>query len=186
MRSKGIAADYSEKDDKSHLTDETIWKHLLKRVKGSSITVVILSRDLIFHKGEASSNFAASGWVYKEMQASLRDGIENRINGVVAVVEDDFYDQIVTTRYCSLCGKWHKEYNKNLLNEIIHENTFNVKKSYGTHRNCAYNELHDSYITIVKVSEFLQYPNFYIDNAWEKRQRQINKKEFEIKNGFHL
>lgn len=186
LKSTGIAVDYSEKEDKSHLSDDVIWRDLLNRIKGSSITVVILSKDLVNHKGEASNDFSSSGWVYKEIQASLRDGNNNRINGIIAVAEDEFYNQFKLDHYCRICESYHIGYDRNLISDIIYNNMFNVKDKFRSSSSCSFDVLKDNYISIVKLSDFISDPAPYIQNAWDKRERQINNKEFEIKNGLHL
>ncbi|NQX84086.1 MAG: hypothetical protein HRS57_02715 [Mycoplasmataceae bacterium] len=78
-----IINDYSEKDDYSHTTDEYIWSKLEKRIKGSSITIVCLNEDAIKNKLQEGRDFHNSGWMYKEVSASLRDWKNNRINGLI-------------------------------------------------------------------------------------------------------
>ncbi len=46
LENQDISVDYSEKKDRSNHTYETIWKHLEKRIKGSSGAIVILTKDL--------------------------------------------------------------------------------------------------------------------------------------------
>lgn len=186
LRKNGLVVDYSEKTDYSDYSDEMIWNSLQNRIKGSSVTLLILSEDLVLErKGEAGYGFKNSGWVYREISASLRDWENNRINGVVAVAPDDFYDKITYNGgNCISCGLNHTNYNNDKLNEILLENRFNVKSKFKK-STCAYDKLDDSYISIVKMSDFIENPKIYLDNAYEKRNRQINNKEFEIKYDFH-
>lgn len=186
LESMGDIVNYSEKEDKSHLTDESIWNALLNRIKGSTITVVILSKDLVTEgKGEAGRNFMDSGWVYKEISASLRDWNNNRINGVIAVAPDNFYDEFLTRRRCFECQGIHYSFKEGMINEIITANEHNVKDKFKKGGKCSDDPLHDCYISVVRFSEFMQNPKKFIDNAADKRDRQIRNQEFIITKDLH-
>lgn len=181
LKTKELAVDYSEKTDYSGYSDEFIWNELLPRIKGSSITLVLYSDDLSYlgNKCEPSYSFGSSGWVYREISASLRDWNNNSINGMVLLVKDEDYDAITHQKYCSNCPEGHTLYNNQYLPKIILKNRFNVKQQY-KNSSCAWDKLEDSYITIVKWSDFKRNPSKYIDNAYDKRERQRKNSEFEI------
>lgn len=184
---KNIIADYSEKKDRSNTSDENIWKYLEKKIKGSSITLVLLSEDLIGRngKGKEGNNFHDSGWIYKEISCSLRDWDNNRINGIIAIAKDDFYKKI--TYYeekCITCNEKHTNYKNKYIPEIILKNRYNIKQKYKK-SNCAFDKLEDSYISIVSWTDFKKDPEKYINNAFEKRERQINNQEFIIEYNLH-
>ncbi|AWX42993.1 TIR domain-containing protein [Metamycoplasma cloacale] len=83
---------FSEKEDKSEYSIQTIWDYLASRIKQSSCTILLMTQDLLFENKHKISyipnDFEHSGWIYKEISASLRDWKENRINGLVCVVEE--------------------------------------------------------------------------------------------------
>lgn len=68
---------YSENEDKSMFSDETIWNYLHDRISGSSCTILLLTWDLLNDNKEKISytkgSFLKSGWIYNEISASLRD-----------------------------------------------------------------------------------------------------------------
>ncbi len=165
-----IGVDYSEKEDRSQTKDETIWKHLLNRIKGSSITIVIHDPSLTNWKGKAlfdsntypiEERFHESGWVYKEIVASLRDWKENKINGIIYFVPD------------SLISNYYSDFSysqsfKNSLPEII-------RKNYES-----------GYIVLVSEKDFFQNPHKFINEATKKREDQIDSQKYTIHNNLHL
>lgn len=93
-----ICINLSERKDKSNFTVQTIWDYLYNRIRHSSCTILLLTHDLIYdnkHKiAYKRNNFLDSGWVYNEISASLRNWKDNRINGIVCVVEDNLWPNI--------------------------------------------------------------------------------------------
>lgn len=186
LKSLGKVVDYSENKDKNHLSDEEIWNDLLNRIRGSSTTIVILSLDLVTEgRGTEGFGFMNSGWVYKEISASLRDKKENNINGVIAVVPDKFYDELKINFTCDDCGEEHYFFNENKLNNIIIKNLNNVKSEFKSTQGCYSDWLVDSYISIIRLSHFLNTPEKFLENAWNKRKRQMKNKEFNIEKDLH-
>lgn len=91
LRMGSFGVDYSEKTDRREFTDETIWKNLLTRINGSSVTIILDSYDLR-SKATAGYSFHSSPWVYKEISTSLRDWNGNALNGIVYVVPDSGFN----------------------------------------------------------------------------------------------
>lgn len=89
---------YSERVDKSRFSDQTIWEYLRDRIAGSSCTILLLTEDLFTYNKQKINykfnSFINSGWIYNEISASLRDWKDNRINGIVCVVEDSLVNKI--------------------------------------------------------------------------------------------
>lgn len=176
---KNLVVDYSEKIDRRHTTDEYIWQNLLTRIKGSSITIVIHDKSLTGYGGKAeydslsynkSDRFHNSGWVYKEIVASLRDWEGNRINGIIYLIPDNLWQSVVISDW-----NGNEKIISSSIPKIILANIEN-NKFFSK----------DGYILIVKESIFLSNPEFFIEKAYEKRRRQIENKEYEIKNNLHL
>lgn len=152
---------YSEKIDKRSFSDETIWKYLHDRIAGSSCTILLLTEDLFKNNKYKISyklnDFINSGWVYNEISASLRDWKDNRINGLVCVIDDHIKDSL--NGFSNVYYFLGKHYN---LPEIL-----NVNKKY---------------IIFTTYSNFIREHYKYIDMAIENRKKQIssNGKEFKI------
>lgn len=192
LEEKNIAVDYSEKVDRSDKADETIWKHLEKRIKGSSVTIIIMTKDLFeenTHKLDyKKGSFLESGWMYKEISASLRNWNLNNINGIIAVYEPELetYIQSNAKSTCNCCLNKNVT-TINLSNEIIRKNMFNINKKNKTNKNCAYYDTeNDHFISLISLKNFKNDPAKYIDNAIDKREKQMNDENyFTIEYNFH-
>lgn len=98
--------DCSEDVDRSDMSDETIQKYLYKKLKSTSITIVILTPDAI----EYNINYWTGkydDWMYDELRYSLEDRENNNTNGVVAIYTEDAKDLLITTstHKCDICKR---------------------------------------------------------------------------------
>lgn len=184
LEKKGIAVDYSEKVDRSDHTDETIWKYLEKRIKGSSVTIIILTKDLFeenTHKLDyKKGSFLESGWIYNEISASLRNWNGNKINGIIAVYEpeSETYVKSNNKSTCTCCLNENVTTIK-LSREIIKTNMFNINKKNKTNKNCDYyDSKNDHFISLISLKKFKNNPAKYIDNAIDKREKQMNDENY--------
>ncbi len=176
MTEKGLAYDYSEKVDRSHCSDETIWKYLQNRIKGSSVTVLLLTDDLIStnrHKLLPGNDFMSSGWVYKEISCSLRDWDNNRINGLLIV------DCTSNKSYKNSLYKHERE----IINANIN-NMKGVREVGASIDNCKYNPT-TSFITVCTYEQFMQKTDSWLDDARRKRDDHIKNNTYWIKYDFH-
>lgn len=141
-------------------------------------TIMRIIRDDYLHNSTVTVILV--GWetaerpfVNSEIQASLRDTSKNKHNGIVAVIRDDLYDSIYSIGKCSDCdsrvrsrnNNW-EEYMPNLLK----------KNHYYYGEKCHYSSS-DVYSSIIKYSSFISDPDYYIDEAFDKRDDD----SFEIK-----
>ncbi|MGL4183984.1 MAG: TIR domain-containing protein [Metamycoplasmataceae bacterium] len=147
---------YSENKNKSNFSNDTIWNYLIKRIKGSSCTILLLTRDLLNNnksKIEYKDNdFINSGWIYNEISASLRDWEDNKINGIVCVIEDSLIDSNNTIKY--------------KLPEILDKNW--------------------KYIVFVSYSDFIENHTHFIEEALKNRKEQINSNRNKFKINYEL
>ena len=192
LEKKGIAVDYSEKVDRSDHTDETIWKYLEKRIKGSSVTIIILTKDLFeenTHKLDyKKGSFLESGWRYNEQSGSLRNWNLNNINGIIAVYEPEAETYVKSNNKSTCICCLNENVTKiNLRKEIIRKNMFNINKKNKTNKNCDnYDSKNDHFISLISLKNFKNDPAKYIDNAIDKRDKQINDENyFKIEYNFH-
>ena len=142
---------YSEKEDRSDSTDETIWKYLLNRIHGSSVTIVVLTKDLLTtnrHKISSGNQWNKCGWVYKEISASLRNWKNNNISGIIVVYDDELEFFLRNKNY--------------KIAKIIDHNRNNIKGNYSN--------LDKDYISIVSLTSFLNNPVSIINNVKHKRK----------------
>lgn len=161
---------YTERKNKSQFSDETIWNYLHDRISGSSCTIVLLTDDLMtrnkYKIDYKPGNFLDSGWIYNEISASLRDWKDNRINGVVCVIDDEWWDRISLNKSEDGSG-WATWNLKHELPEILDKNK--------------------EYIIFTKYSNFINDHLKYIQQAIDNRDKQINSSGnyFQIKYDLH-
>ena len=158
---------YSENKDKSAFSNETIWNHLHDRICGSSCTIVLLTKDLVTynkHKIEYKLyDFLNSGWVYNEISASLRDWNNNRINGIVCVYDDALLEsiEVIFPIENTIYGKYRYGIPEYQIPEIITENK--------------------DYIVFASYSNFIWNHQYYIKEAYKRREDQIKSMGNEYK-----
>ncbi|MGN0960994.1 MAG: TIR domain-containing protein [Christensenellales bacterium] len=168
----------SESPDLTDCKTSTILEHLKNMIFSTSVTIVILSPQMLKSK-----------WIPWEIEYSLscysRDGRQSKQNGVVAVVQkvNGSYDWLQTTKFDYEKGFNVTTYNHSLLPEIINKNRYNSApkkfactncKKYTGYSRCAecstYDFWNGSYITFVEEETFLRNPQQYIENAFTKSQ----------------
>lgn len=162
-------------DDMSSLKADTIKSKLSDMIRGTSVTIVIIS-----------PNMTESNWIPWELQYSLY--IENtangksQMNGIVGVIQkvNGSYDWLQTENYDATKGMNTVKYNEICMPNIINVNRYNSSpairpctrckaKDTKVCDNCSTYDFWDgSYITIVEEDSFLKNPSKYIENAYKK------------------
>jgi len=104
-------------------------------------------------------------YVNSEIQASLRDTLKNKHNGLIGVIRDDLYDSLYSTGTCSCgCSIRRRDsyyYNTYMPNLVRKNHDYNGS-------NCHYNDS-EVYCSLVKYSDFKLNPEDYINQAYDKR-----------------
>lgn len=159
----------SESPDLTDYTTETIREHLKDMIFDSTVTIVIISPNMIKSK-----------WIDWEIEYSLREysrnGRKSKSNGVVGVVMkvNGGYSWLRSTIPHS-DGHSSIRNDESKLYKIINDNRFNENpRVYQCSKCKTVDALTGSYISIVTEDEFLDDPVKYIENAYDKCQR-INK-----------
>lgn len=158
-------------EDLGSFRDETIQSHLRARIFDSSITVVLITknmRDLALSEDEQ--------WIPWEISYSLRqknrDGRTSAPNAMLAVLlpdEYDTYQYFIDQRSCPQCATI--TWKTNTLFNILGTNMFNRRQP--TQGRCAngmcgtvfYTGNDHSYIHPVRWNDFVSNLNWYIDLA---------------------
>ena len=162
--------DFSEDENRSDMTDETIKKNLYDKLKRSRITIVLLTPEAIEYQRELHGNI--NDWIYDEVRYSLEDRYGNGTNGLIGVYVPEAEDLLLrrNKHICSVCQKESEVLTIIDNNNLVRKNMMNVLPEYKKNK-CpgVYDGDYDSYCSLIAYSEFKNYPNKYIAIASEKR-----------------
>ena len=161
-----------ETSDSPDLTDtstENIKKKLKDMMYDTSVTIVIIS-----------PNMKKSKWIDWEIEYCLksitRKDITSHTNGVVGVIMkyNGGYSWLKTTSIND-DGCSSSSYDSSKMYDIINNNRFNQNpKEYSCDKCKTVNSLTGSYIALVEEEDFLNDPQKYIDNAYDKSENDGN------------
>lgn len=155
-------------EDQSQFKENTIWEHLKNKIFDSSITIVLISKNMkeVWYKDNEQ-------WIYQEISYSLKELTQTTLTGdkkrkslsnaiICVVIPDQYnsYSYYIDERYSPVM------YKDNITFKIIEKNR-NNKKYY----------FNEDYIVTAKWKDFIANYNKYIDLAIDK-QKRIN--EFNI------
>ena len=156
--------DYSEDVDRSFMSEASIKSYLYKKLKKSSVTIVLLTPNAINHKRDYLGR--CLDWMYDEIRYSLEDREGNRTNGLIAVYTPEAEKHLIEY---SLDGK---KIIKNVDN-LFRANMMNVKQTYKRNPTPGlFDSLYDSYCSLVSYEVFCKDIGKYIDNAIKKRDEK--------------
>lgn len=159
---------YSEDEDRSNQTEETIQKYLYSKLKETSVTVVILTPNAVSYKRNYYGQI--DDWMYDELRYSLEDREDNRTNGVIALYTENAKPYLITDSTCNRCSKYCPVTRIENFENLVKKNMMNIKNQYKTHMcDGVYDDLKDSYISLIPFDKFKDDYTKYIKNALEKR-----------------
>jgi hypothetical protein len=152
-------------EDISHLSDDTIDSKLKGKIFDSSVTIVLISPNMIDHFTNEEDQ-----WIPNEISYSLRnktrEGRTSGANGLLAVILPDRNGNYTHAVYKSNCATiW----NTGSFFKIIGDNMFNADPKTGfTCNQCSgvhFTHQKHSYIHPVLWDVFINNYNHYIDHA---------------------
>ncbi len=153
--------DFSEDEDRSRLSDETIRRYLYGKLRRSSVTIVLLTPHAVNHRKNMFGQ--CDDWMYDEIRYSLEDREGNRSNGLVAVYTPDAAGMLVSE------GLRNTVTVKDVEN-LFRKNMMNVKPIYKKNPNPGvFDRDYDSYCSLISWNEFTSNIGKYINIAVEKR-----------------
>lgn len=159
----------SESPDLTDTSTENIKKNLKDMMYDTSVTIVILS-----------PNMTESKWIDWEIEYCLKNiSRKNRTsytNGIVGVIMkvDGSYSWFKSTG-TDCHGNSTVSYEMNKVFDIISGNHFNSNPEQWHCDKCkTYDWLNGSYIAFVEEEDFLNNPQRYIDNAYDKSENDAN------------
>jgi len=141
-------------------------------LKDSTVTIFLIGTHSSENEGYdfyGDKNY----FIKRELQASLFSGRNNTRNGILGVVLPSMYEEIYQgSYYCSTCGCSHNTVN--ITDEtVIRE--FSANYYLEPHNGCSWSE-DERYCVLVKWSDFINNPEFYINKAFEKRNAPVAQK----------
>lgn len=153
-----------ESPDLTSTSVDNIKENLKNMIFGTSVTIVIISPNLINSK-----------WVNWEIEYSLkeykRNSTTSKTNGIVGVIMkvNGSYDWLVY-RQTNADGCTSRNFHSSKLYGIINNNRFNLNTAnkYSCSTCKTYSSLFGSYIALVDEDDFLNDPSHYIENAYDK------------------
>lgn len=161
----------SDSPDLSDASTERIKEYLKDMIFSTSVTIVILSPRM-----------SESKWIDWEIEYALheykRGDVTSRSNGIVGVIMkvNGSYDWL---KICgtNIHGTPTLKYRNAYLYPIIYGNRYNSSPELKHCSECdTYDFMNGSYITLVDEDNFLNDPNYYIDNAFDKSKQLSNYK----------
>lgn len=176
IKSLGDDATYyqGETSDSPDLTDqktETIKKSLTDMMYNTSVTIVVIS-----------PNMKKSKWIDWEIEYCLKEisrkGRTSHTNGVVGVIMkyNGGYDWIKTIKNKE-DGHTSTSFDSSKLYDIINNNRFNQDPVVYYCNVCkTVDALTGCYISLIDEEDFLNDPNKYINNAYDKSENTNNYK----------
>lgn len=171
--------DFSEDQDRSGLSDETIRRYLYGKLSRSSITIVILTPQAVNHQKNIWGQYY--DWMYDEIRYSLEYRGYNRTNGLIAVYvpEAEKYILEKTSHYCDICKKTSSVINVKQFDNLVFKNMMNVKLNYKKNK-CynIYDANYDSFCSLISYEDFKNNFSEYIEIASEKRE---NRNKYNVK-----
>lgn len=168
-----ISYDVSEDEDRSKMSEDTIKQYLYKKLRRSSVIIVLLTPKAITYR---ENNGKYDDWLYDELRYSLEDREDNRIKGVIAVYTDSAFPYIIdkTQHYCEVCKKTSEVNNIKDFKNLVRKNIMNVKKEYKKNQcDGIFDSNYDSYASLVHYSDFIQNVDFYIKLTIDKKEHNF-------------
>lgn len=171
--------DFSEDEDRSHLSERNIQDFLYRKLQKSSVTIILLTPKAIKYNTKTILNpktyhteTVIDDWMYDEVRYSLEDRENNGTNGLVAVYTQEAKPYLITekTHYCEVCKRTSTVSSVIKRNNLVYLNMMNVKPEYKKHK-ClnVYDGEWDSYCSLIAYEEFKKNFGEYIEKAYQKR-----------------
>lgn len=147
--------------------------YIMRKIREDYLSDSTVTIFLIGSRSSENLGSHEQRYIKKELQASLYNGVNNTKNGILGIVLPSMYDSIYQGSYnCLTCGGTHNYVGIN-DSTVIREFSHNYYiPAFGK---CSWSE-DDRYCVLVKWSDFTVNPEFYIDQAFDKRSQPISNK----------
>lgn len=147
--------------------------YIMRKIREDYLSDSTVTIFLIGENSRETLGWDEQQYIKRELQASLYNGEDNTRSGILGVVLPEMYDTIYKGSYtCHTCGNIHSWVSIN-DDTVIKE--FSANYYIEPHTGCSWTE-EQRYCVLVKWSDFVDSPNTYIDNAFNKRDADVAKK----------
>lgn len=140
-------------------------------IRGSSVTLFLIGTHSSEYEGLDSLGRSKQSFIIRELQATLFDGKNNRMSGLIGIVLPEMESRIYGGTYrCDKCGEEISvvRVNDSTVIREFHEN-------YWLRKECNHYSENGRYCILVKYNDFMNQPSKYIDQAFEKTKSDIAK-----------
>ncbi|MGS2739035.1 TIR domain-containing protein [Sinomicrobium sp. M5D2P17] len=147
--------------------------YIMRKIREDYLSDSTVTIFLIGQNSSENLGLYEQRYIKKELQASLYNGAYNSKNGILGVVLPSMYDTIYRGSYnCPTCGGSHNYVGIN-DSTVIKEFSYNYYiPSFGK---CSWSES-DRYCVLIKWDYFLISPEYYIEQAFDKRSQPVANK----------
>lgn len=145
--------------------------YIMRKIREDYLSDSTVTICLIGTQSAENSPNVDQTYIKRELQASLYNGKNNTRNGILGVVLPNMESKIYQGSYtCAICGEAHSIVKIN-CDTTIYEFCYNYYLPKPSDK-CAWKE-DDRYCVLVKWDDFIQNPEFYIEQAFQKRTHSI-------------
>lgn len=157
------SVDFSEDEDRSMMSEETIRRYLYNKLRRASVTIVLLTPQAVNH--HRNHNYKCEDWMYDEIRYSLEDRENNRTNGLVAVYTTDAEHMLIDHLSGNIDGI-------KSVDNLFRRNMMNVKREFKQDKTSydTYDRNFDSYCSLVSWQDFIDHMDYYLNLAVFKRE----------------
>lgn len=142
-----------------------------EHLKDSTVTLALIGSHSSENEGKDNAGLDKNFFIKWELEASLFNGKGNTRNGILGIVLPEMYSKIYRGLYiCPKCGQKHNCVGIN-DSTVVKEFSVNYYIDFGDNR-CFWGP-NDRYCVLAKWDDFVNDPNAYIEEAFEKRNSKI-------------
>ena len=148
-------------------------EYIMQKIRADYLSDSTVTIFLIGLRSAENFGWFEQRFIKRELQASLYNGKGNTRNGILGVVLPNMTNYIYKgTSLCDSCGEIHNivAVNDSTVIKEFHRNYYLDNK-----HDCFYAE-EDRYCVLVEWAKFKSNPNFYIEQAFQKRSEPIANK----------
>lgn len=174
LRQNGVPFSVIEERIDSHDSEYVIRYIREHGLSDSSVTIFLIGQHSSENEGMDILGYEKNYFIQRELQASLYDGKGNRQSGLLGVVLPEMTDKIFGSNSpCLQCGGTH---------EVIYANDTTLIREFWKNyymeehvKPCCWSD-DEQYCVLVRWSDFIRYPLWWIDRAFRKKESPVAEK----------